>query len=1452
MKNAKTNSHKRLWAAVLLVCALLCAFTVFTAVTASAASDDTNYFYVNSETGDDHARGTSAGSAVKTFTRACNMAKMTDGATIVITNAYEMPKTVTEVEHDVPFVITTKDDEVDYAEKNGAKMIFATQLRYVLKGDTTFENITLEYGGSLVIVGNFNYLTIGDNVNLVETSGASNAKGVYIVGGYQSPMDNADPSLDAHVTVKSGKIYVVIASTRQKGSGQQGLTYTGTTYVNIEGGEIDQVHGGSNTYNICDSTNITVTGGKIRLIHTGGDATRRLEHDAVVTLAGGEVGTLNVNNVVGAADVYLTGGKLGATEVTYASTEIQKMARTANKQKVLHYDANYYSVSEIAALGAPFDVVENITSVFAKDGASGSGASDKDPTSFANAIDVVKDAGGNLVVMGKITLDNFTESAHTGKISVKGYDSTSAVTLGGTYTLGGETSFDEIKVTAEKIDAANGVIVFGKNAAVSGTPEITGNAKLYAGSFGKVSAAGNVLVDGATVSEIVGGVSAAKIEMISGSVGTIKSAETQIGAFDLSVSGGKIDKVIFKDIRSALSLLLYDGTVSAFEVAGDNVKGRLTMEESKFNLEMLGAAAQLFTVSSEKVFYLKDGGNGNGASAAAAGGSFEDAYAAIGNSNGTIVVCGPYTIPAAFLPNDHSGKITITSLYEDVDYRKTADASIIIKGNFYCGGDTEFDHIKLINQKSYGGILAKYKNLTIGSDVECTSQGSTTTYPSVIGGSGVKAENASGKVVVNGGAWQRVRLGNSAETATNCSMDFTINGGEVLEYICVSTNTVHTGDLTLTVNGGIVRGGLFGMIPASGAETSFTGNMTVNINGGVIYGQITPAKATGTILNGTYTVNIGGGEFAHVTDLLGTEGLVAGSAVSTLNVAQNIDLNEKESGVMTFTNPIRPGNVADPWVFYFDGYYYLIATGGKKLALYRASNIGDLYNVTGEVIYAPESGHEYSINLWSPEIHYFSEEEAGAGNAGWYCFLGSGGSDSDDKANFGGQRQYVIKCLDGNNLFGRWGNPVTGEVNVPRLVTFENGAYNVSELCGGSSKLNVGGKHYITFVSERGRGTPDFYQTINITTYANPWTMTGTPTTICVSEYEWEMHGSEDKIHPKVVEGTTAIYADDGSVFLLYTGSGYWTTWYAIGQMKYMGGDPLDKNSWQKMGTEPILQKSNEVNGCGHAASFIDTDGQRWLVYHGYKGNNTQSGRFAWVEPYTVDATNGVVIGNGTKKPASPSTVYTVNINPTPLAGKISGFGSTGSIAAVNKFPVKRVYLDTFTDVPATHWSYSYVANAYSIQLANGTSKTTFSPDSSFTVAQALTAAANVHTAYYNKTVPAAQNGEAWYVPYVNYCIENGIITAGQFADYNANIKRGDMAVVFANILPESEYAAKNDKTAPDVSSDMACAAAVQKLLRAGIVGGDAGTGNYRPNDSIKRSEACVIFTRIAMADKRA
>lgn len=226
---------------------------------------------------------------------------------------------------------------------------------------------------------------------------------------------------------------------------------------------------------------------------------------------------------------------------------------------------------------------------------------------------------------------------------------------------------------------------------------------------------------------------------------------------------------------------------------------------------------------------------------------------------------------------------------------------------------------------------------------------------------------------------------------------------------------------------------------------------------------------------------------------------------------------------------------------------------------------------------------------------------------------------------------------------------------------------------------------------------------------------------------------------------------------------------------------------------------------------------------------------------------NGVTAGNNFVLNYSSEVANTIEfavIKPsfdtvTALDGEISAFKAT------------RTYENQFADVAANAWYYTYVKTAYEYALANGTSDKAFSPDGKFTVAQALTAAANIHTAYTGNKVGAAGAGEPWYIPYVNYCIEKCIITVEQFTDYNKNITRGEMAVVFANILPDREYEAVRSGSNPDVTSNMSCFAAVQKLYNAGIVGGDAGSGNFRPNDEIVRAEACVIFTRIAAKEFR-
>ena len=1259
-----------------LLTVLFVTVLVFGAVMAFSvsANDDVEYFYVNSAKGNDTNSGTSPSDAVKTFTRACNIAKETkkSAAAIVITNQYSIPSTVTEIKHpDVPFIITTKDDTTDYSKTNNAKIIYGSKKRYVLNGDTTFENIDIDYTGSINFVAQYNHITFGEGVTLNALD--ENPAGIYVVGGWQSAEDSWDVSLDSHITIKSGTFARVIGGPRQWATGSKGNTFTGTHYIEVHGGEIDKLYGGSVEKQYSTASHITVTGGKINELHTAGDVTRRLNGDTTVNLLGGEVGLLNVNNVIGAATVNLKGAKVDSLTVTFASGEISELERKANKDDVLYYDANYYTQAQIDNFGTGFEKVENVTVVYAKSGASGSGASEQDPASFEAAFGKAADSSSVVMVIGSITLDNFTETAHSGTVTVKGGE----LVLKGEYTLKGTTEFKETKLSGNaNINAFDGRFIVSKDTTVGSAFNIVGSAELYAGKFTSITNAKNVYIDGATVDSITGGSDKFACEVVSGNVGTIMTAASSVKDAQISVTGGEIDKIIFANVTNSLTYLLYGGKVNAYDVAGNNVKGTLQIDGALFNAADLGVAASLFEVNDNKVYFLTDGGKGNGTSATSAGGSFADAYAAIGNSDATIVICGTYTIPVAFVAPEHSGKIVITSVYDGVDYRKTNNAEIIIAGNFYCGGETEIDSVVINNQKNYGGLFGAYHKLTIGSDVECKYSGKNITYPSIVGGTYIDVDGVSGEVVINGGIWQRIRLGNSAANAKNADLTLTFNAGRVEEYVILGTNTNHTGNLTFVMNGGEIIQGVFGTAMPTGGDYVYDGSMNIVINGGTIRSKIAPRYTTEGTLKGSYNVTLQGGDFSHLVDIIGTEG-ISDTMTSTLYVSENIGLDAPLKGTYSFTSLVRDNpNGADPWLFFHDGYYYYTATAsGKGTQLVKAANLGDLKTATGVTIFKPEKGQSFSSHLWSPEIHYFSAEEIGEENAGWYCFISCQPDEAYlsehniEEQGFGHQRAHVLKCLDGDNLMGRWGNPITGEVGVPEKLKFPNSGHNETEFTGGCSVITINGVKYLTFISEIGRetvGKPDmdFYQTINIVKFDTPWEVAGVPQVICRPEYDWEKGGASST-HPQVVEGATAVYGKEGEVFIIYSGSGYWTTLYQLGQLKYIGGadgDPMNPASWKKS-PEPIFSKSDELNGCGHASYVTDTNGQGWICYHAYPGTTTADGRNAYVEPYYVIDGN-VVIGNGSKHPAPVDTVYTYGVNPAPLSTKVKGFAKTEKVAA--------------------------------------------------------------------------------------------------------------------------------------------------------------------------------------------
>lgn len=278
----------------------------------------------------------------------------------------------------------------------------------------------------------------------------------------------------------------------------------------------------------------------------------------------------------------------------------------------------------------------------------------------------------------------------------------------------------------------------------------------------------------------------------------------------------------------------------------------------------------------------------------------------------------------------------------------------------------------------------------------------------------------------------------------------------------------------------------------------------------------------------------------------------------------------------------------------------------------------------------------WSKNLWSPEIHYFSEDDFGAEHAGWYMFVAC-----DDGFNVN-HRMYVLKCEDKISPFAPYSNPVSGERYVPEKLTSPTDPHiNDGWRCG-QTLLRHGGNVYCMWVDEVGRQTEDFHQRIRIAKMINPYTACEAKV-ICKPTAEWEMHGfgmgKDGKIRPRVVEGGTAVYGDDGNTYVIYSGSGYWTKYYALGHM-VLRGDPETYEDWEKE-KEPIFSMSDEVFGCGHASYFKDAAGKRFICYHAYLSPDRTGGRYVFLEPYRIE--NGkVIIGDGSGKPAPLGTVLTI------------------------------------------------------------------------------------------------------------------------------------------------------------------------------------------------------------------
>ncbi len=291
----------------------------------------------------------------------------------------------------------------------------------------------------------------------------------------------------------------------------------------------------------------------------------------------------------------------------------------------------------------------------------------------------------------------------------------------------------------------------------------------------------------------------------------------------------------------------------------------------------------------------------------------------------------------------------------------------------------------------------------------------------------------------------------------------------------------------------------------------------------------------------------------------------------------------------TFTNPLLPAG-ADPWCVYKDGFYYYTHTTGNNITVWKTNNIATLKTSQKKIVFTPPKTGPYSKELWAPEIHWLQGK--------WYIYFA---------ADSGRNESHRLWVLENNNA-----DPMKGEWIIKGKLATPDDKWSID----GSVYEH---KNKLYLIWSGWEGDINFQQNIYICAMSNPWTAVGERTRISSPELDWETHGDldnpDDVAHVNVNEGPQ-ILAHDDKLFLIYSASGCWTEYYALGMLTAnAGSDLMDAASWKKT-AKPVFSKSekNKVYAPGHNSFFKSPDGKEdWILYHA--NNRPGQGCGQWRKP---------------------------------------------------------------------------------------------------------------------------------------------------------------------------------------------------------------------------------------------
>ncbi|MBE5757236.1 MAG: DUF4185 domain-containing protein [Clostridiales bacterium] len=299
---------------------------------------------------------------------------------------------------------------------------------------------------------------------------------------------------------------------------------------------------------------------------------------------------------------------------------------------------------------------------------------------------------------------------------------------------------------------------------------------------------------------------------------------------------------------------------------------------------------------SQVVFVSSEGSTVNDGLTKESATTLSFALGMVKKDGGTIVITNPISLDESidgkyFFPSNEKG-ITITSVYDGVDYRTTDNASILVSSVVSFYGDYTFNAVDFISGGTNAFLCFQYNNITIGEDVNCYRKAGVSNDIAIICGYSVASAfiyntyetscHEDAEIIVKSGTWQYIRGGNRRLSAE--ALFGTIDSGVTLVIKVAGGNFTSTatdlnsvvgmnsvdGTVYMEITGGNFEGGVY-LLSRTGSNTNnypanINGKVTLNIKGGTFKDckfLVNQSKQAPTINTDDLTICLQGGTFIN-------------------------------------------------------------------------------------------------------------------------------------------------------------------------------------------------------------------------------------------------------------------------------------------------------------------------------------------------------------------------------------------------------------------------------------------------------------------------------------------------------------------------------------------------------------------------------------------------------------